>query len=45
MSTERYLRKHINYGPTDRDLNTITLYSFGPTGKPGGDAVGYLPTG
>ena len=33
------------YGPTGRDLNAITLYSFGPTGKPGGDAVGYLPTG
>jgi general secretion pathway protein G len=31
------------YGPTGRDLNAITLYSFGPTGKPGGDAVGYLP--
>jgi general secretion pathway protein G len=33
------------YGPTGRDLNAITLYSFGPTGKPGGDAVGYLPAG
>jgi len=24
-------------------LNAITLYSYGPTGKPGGDAVGLLP--
>jgi general secretion pathway protein G len=32
------------YGPKGRDLNAITLYSFGPTGKPGGDAVGYLPS-
>ena len=33
------------YSPTGRDLNAITLYSYGPTGKPGGDAVGYLPAG
>jgi general secretion pathway protein G len=32
------------YGPTGRGLNAITLYSYGPTGKPGGDAVGLLPT-
>jgi general secretion pathway protein G len=31
------------YEPTGRELNAITLYSYGPTGKPGGDAVGYLP--
>ena len=33
------------YSPTGRELNAITLYSYGPTGKPGGEAVGYLPTG
>jgi general secretion pathway protein G len=33
------------YGPTGHELNAITLYSYGPTGKPGGEAVGYLPTG
>jgi general secretion pathway protein G len=33
------------YSPTGHDLNAITLYSYGPTGKPGGEAVGYLPTG
>ena len=32
------------YNPTGRELNAITLYSFGPTGKPGGEAVGYLPS-
>ena len=31
------------YNPTGRELNAITLYSYGPTGKPGGEAVGYLP--
>ena len=33
------------YSPTGRELNAITLYSYGPTGRPGGEAVGYLPTG
>ena len=33
------------YSPTGRELNAITLYSYGPTGKPGGEAVGYLPAG
>ncbi len=33
------------YSPTGHELNAITLYSYGPTGKPGGEAVGYLPTG
>jgi general secretion pathway protein G len=33
------------YNPTGRELNAITLYSYGPTGKPGGEAVGYLPAG
>jgi general secretion pathway protein G len=33
------------YSPTGRDLNAITLYSYGPTGQPGGEAVGYLPAG
>ena len=32
------------YSPTGRELNAITLYSYGPTGKPGGEAVGYLPS-
>src|ERR1700758_2694853 len=32
------------YNPTGRELNVITLYSYGPTGKPGGEAVGYLPS-
>jgi general secretion pathway protein G len=32
------------YNPTGRDLNAITLYSYGPTGKPGGEMVGYLPS-
>lgn len=31
------------YNPTGQGLNAITLYSFGPTGKPGGEAVGFLP--
>src|SRR5262249_9597577 len=32
------------YSPTaGRDLNAITLYSYGPTGKPGGTMVGFLP--
>ena len=33
------------YSPAGRELNAITLYSYGPTGRPGGEAVGYLPTG
>jgi general secretion pathway protein G len=33
------------YSPAGRELNAITLYSYGPTGKPGGEAVGYLPAG
>ena len=33
------------YSPQGRELNAITLYSYGPTGKPGGDAVGFLPSG
>jgi len=33
------------YSPTGHELNAITLFSYGPTGKPGGEAVGYLPTG
>jgi len=33
------------YSPASHELNAITLYSYGPTGKPGGEAVGYLPTG
>jgi general secretion pathway protein G len=33
------------YSPQGHDLNPITLYSYGPTGKPGGDAVGFLPAG
>ena|ERR1051326_4640462 len=32
------------YNPTGRDLNALTLYSYGPTGKPGGEMVGYLPS-
>jgi general secretion pathway protein G len=32
------------YGPTGSGLNAITLYSYGPTSKPGGDAVGFLPS-
>src|SRR5713226_3896495 len=28
------------YNPAGRDLNAVTLYSYGPTGKPGGNAVG-----
>jgi general secretion pathway protein G len=31
------------YNPSGRDLNAITLYSFGPSGKPGGEMVGFLP--
>jgi general secretion pathway protein G len=31
------------YGPNGHDLNPITLYSYGPTGKPGGDPVGMAP--
>ncbi len=31
------------YSPVGHDLNALTLYSYGPTGKPGGDAVGFLP--
>jgi general secretion pathway protein G len=31
------------YSPVGRELNALTLYSYGPTGKPGGDAVGFLP--
>ena len=31
------------YNPAGRDLNAVTLYSYGPTGKPGGNAVGLLP--
>jgi general secretion pathway protein G len=31
------------YNPAGHDLNAITLYSFGPTGKAGGNAVGFLP--
>ena len=31
------------YNPAGRDLNAVTLYSYGPTGKPGGNAVGFLP--
>jgi general secretion pathway protein G len=34
-----------HYNPAGRELNAITLYSYGPTGKPGGEAVGYLPSG
>jgi general secretion pathway protein G len=33
------------YSPQGHELNAITLYSYGPTGKPGGDAVGFLPSG
>lgn len=33
------------YNPTGSGLNAITLYSYGPTGKPGGEAVGFLPAG
>jgi general secretion pathway protein G len=33
------------YSPTGHELNAITLYSYGPTGRPGGEAVGYLPAG
>ena len=33
------------YNPAGRELNAITLYSYGATGKPGGEAVGYLPSG
>jgi len=32
------------YSPLGRELNALTLYSYGPTGRPGGDAVGFLPT-
>ena len=32
------------YNPTGHQLNVITLYSYGPTGKPGGEAVGLLPS-
>ena len=31
------------YNPSGRDLNAISLYSFGPTGRPGGEMVGFLP--
>ena len=31
------------YNPSGRDLNAITLYSYGPTGRPGGEMVGFLP--
>ena len=31
------------YSPLGRELNALTLYSYGPTGRPGGDAVGFLP--
>jgi general secretion pathway protein G len=31
------------YSPAGHELNALTLYSYGPTGKPGGDAVGFLP--
>ena len=31
------------YGPIGRGLNAITLYSYGPSGRPGGDAIGFLP--
>ncbi|HZT88564.1 MAG TPA: type II secretion system major pseudopilin GspG [Stellaceae bacterium] len=31
------------YSPTGTGLNALTLYSYGPTGKPGGTPVGYLP--
>ena len=31
------------YNPSGRDLNAITLYSYGPSGKPGGEMVGFLP--
>jgi general secretion pathway protein G len=31
------------YNPRGRDLNAITLYSYGPTGRPGGEMVGFLP--
>src|SRR5260370_5668071 len=31
------------YGPTRPDLNAITLYSFGPTGRPGPNPARYLP--
>jgi general secretion pathway protein G len=33
------------YAPTGTELNTLTLYSYGPTGKPGGNPVGLLPAG
>jgi general secretion pathway protein G len=33
------------YAPTGSGLNALTLYSYGPTGKPGGSPVGYLPPG
>ena len=31
------------YNPNGRDLNAISLYSYGPSGKPGGEMVGFLP--
>ncbi len=31
------------YNPSGRDLNAISLYSYGPTGRPGGEMVGFLP--
>ena len=33
------------YSPQGHELNAIILYSYGPTGKPGGDGVGFLPSG
>lgn len=33
------------YSPQGHELNAITLYSYGPTGKPGGEPVGFLPSG
>jgi general secretion pathway protein G len=31
------------YAPTGTETNVLTLYSYGPTGKPGGTPVGLLP--
>jgi general secretion pathway protein G len=33
------------YNPQGHELNAVTLYSYGPTGKPGGEPVGFLPSG
>ena len=30
------------YAPTPNGLNSLTLYSYGPTGKPGGNAIGFV---